>query len=81
MLHNDFVDHHKLPLVTNKYPIPVEIINGRPLVLGDITHETTLLDLIIKGHHSIIAFDVIKSPSNPAVLVLSWLDKYNPVID
>jgi hypothetical protein len=60
----DFVDRHKLPLVTKKHPIPVEVIDGRPLVLGDATHETTPLNIVIKGHHSIIAFNVIKSPSN-----------------
>jgi hypothetical protein len=60
----DFVDRHKLPLVIKKHPIPVEVIDGRPLVLGDATHETTPLNIVIKGHHSIIAFNVIKSPSN-----------------
>jgi hypothetical protein len=74
----DFVDHHKLPLVTKKHPIPID---GRPLISEDVTHETILLDIVIEGHHSIIAFNVIKSPSNPVVLGLSWLDKNNPTID
>jgi hypothetical protein len=52
-----------------------------PLVSEDVIHETTPLDIILEGHHNIIAFNVIKSPSNPVVLSLSWLDKYNPVID
>jgi hypothetical protein len=28
----DFVDRHKLPLVTKKHPISIEIIDGRPQV-------------------------------------------------
>jgi hypothetical protein len=68
---NFFVDFHKLLLVTKKYYIPVEVIDGRPLVSGDVTHETTLLDMILEGHHNIIAFNVIKSPSNPVVLGFS----------
>jgi hypothetical protein len=77
----DFVDHHKLPLVTKKNPIHVEVIDERSLVSGDVNHETNLLDIVIEGHHSIIAFNVIKSPSNPVVLSLFWLDKYNPTIN
>jgi hypothetical protein len=77
----DFVDRHKLPLVTKKHPIPVEVIDGRPLVSRDVIHKTTLLDIVIEGHHSIIAFNIIKSLSNPIVLGLSWLNKYNPAID
>jgi hypothetical protein len=80
-INKDFVDRHKLPLVTKKHSIPVEVIDGRPLVSGNVTHETTLLDLILKEHHSIIVFNVIKSPSNPIILDLFWLDKYNSAIN
>ena len=71
----DFTDCHKLPLITKKHLIHVEVIDGKLLVLGDVTHETIPLDIVLKGHHSIIAFNVIKSPSNLVVLRLSWLDK------
>jgi hypothetical protein len=77
----DFTDRHKLPLVTKKHPIPVKVIDGRLLVSRDVTHKTTLLDIVLEGHHNIIAFNVIKSPSNPVVLGLFWLHKYNPTID
>jgi predicted aspartyl protease len=77
----DFVNYHKLPLITNKHPIIIEVIDKRPLISGDVIHETTPLDIVIDGHHNIIAFNVIKSPSNPVVLGLSWLDKYSLVID
>jgi hypothetical protein len=38
---------------------------------GDVTHKTTPLDIILKGHHSIIAFNAINSPSNLVVQGLS----------
>jgi hypothetical protein len=69
-MNKDFVDHHKLPLATKKHPILVEVIDGRPLISGDITHETIPLDIVIERHHSIIAFNVIKSSSNLVVLGL-----------
>jgi hypothetical protein len=58
----DFADCHKLPFV--KHLIPVEVIDGRPLVSGDVIYETTLLDIIVEGYNSNIAKNVIKSPSN-----------------
>jgi hypothetical protein len=70
-INKDFIDYHKLPLVTKKYPILVEVINGRPLVSGDVTYKTTLLDIVLERHHNIIAFNVIKSPSNLVILGLS----------
>jgi hypothetical protein len=77
----DFADCHKLPLVTKKHPIPIEVIDERPLVSGDVIYESTPLNIILEWHYSIIAFNVIKLPSNPIILGLSWLDKYNPAID
>jgi hypothetical protein len=71
-LGKDFVDHHKLSLIIKKDPIPIEVnIDGRPLVLGDVTHETTPLDIVLEGYHNIIVFNIIKSPSNPVVLSFS----------
>ena len=32
----DFAERYKLPLVTKKYPMSVEVIDGRPLVSGDV---------------------------------------------
>jgi hypothetical protein len=71
IIDKDIVDHHKLLLVTNKHLIPVEVIDGRHLMSGNVIHETTILNIILEGHHSIIVFNVIKSPSNPVVLGLS----------
>jgi hypothetical protein len=34
VINKDFVDRHKLPLVIKKHYIPVEVIDGRPLMLG-----------------------------------------------
>jgi hypothetical protein len=76
----DFADCHKLSLVTKKNLIPVEIIDGRPLVSGNVTHEIIPLYIVLKGHYSIIVFNIIKSSSNPVVLGLSWLDKYTELL-
>ena len=49
----DFVDRHKLSLVTKKHLIPIEVIDGRPLVLRDVTHKTTPSNIAKERHHSI----------------------------
>jgi hypothetical protein len=67
----DFADCHKLSLITKKHPILIKVIDGRPLISRNVAHDSTLLDIVLKGYHSIIAFNVIKTPSNLVVLGLS----------
>ena len=73
----NYMKCHKLPLVTNKCPVSMEVIDGRSLVSGDVFHEIQPLDISIHEYHNTIIFNVIQSPSNPVILHLSWLDKYN----
>jgi hypothetical protein len=77
----NLVKRHNLPIVLKKSPVAVEVIDGRPLISGDVTHETKPLDIILEGHRSTIVFNIISSPSNPLVLGLSWLEMINPDID
>jgi len=37
---DDFACHHQLPLTPLKYPRALEVIDGRPISSGDITHTT-----------------------------------------
>jgi hypothetical protein len=34
----DFIDRHKVHLITKKYSIPIQVIDGRILVSRDVTH-------------------------------------------
>jgi len=77
----EFTKRHKIPLVKKPTPVHVEAIDGRALSSGDVTHETKPLEVLFEGHRSTIIFNVIKTPSNPLIVGLSWLEKYNPVVD
>lgn len=77
----DFAKLHNFPLVKKLTPVHVEVIDGRPLSSGNITYETKPLKICLENHRSNIVFNVIKTPSCPVILGLSWLDKYNPSID
>ena len=72
---------HKLPLVAKKCLISIEVIDGRSLAFDDVIHETQPLNIYIHGHHSTVIFNVIQSPSNPIILGLSWLDRYDLQVD
>jgi hypothetical protein len=77
----NLVKRHNLPIIPKKYPVIVEVIDGRPLISGNATHETKPLDIILEGHRSTIVFNIISSPFNPLVLGLFWLEMINPDID
>jgi hypothetical protein len=76
-----FAKRHRFPLVLKKYPVLVEVIDGRPLASEDIIGETIPLEIVLNIYRSKVVFNVIKSPSNPIVLGLSWLEEYNPDIN
>jgi hypothetical protein len=77
----EFTKLHNIPLVKKPKPVHVEVIDGRPLSSGNVIHETKPLKIRLENHESNIVFNVIKTPSCPVILGLSWLDRYNPLID
>ena len=81
ILDEDFAKNHNIPLVQKTKPIHVEVIDGRPLSSGSVTHESIPLEVTLEGHNSCIVFNIIRTPSNPVILGLSWLEKHNPSVD
>jgi hypothetical protein len=79
-----FIDHsfalsQQLPLLGHSSPIPLYVIDGRPISSGDITQYVTLAIKIGKHVHT-IKFDVVRLGGNPFVLGTPWLRQFNPVI-
>jgi hypothetical protein len=72
---------HKIPTTKKLSSVHVEVIDGRPLSSGDVTHETAPLKVKFGNHSSSIIFNIIRTPSVPIILGLSWLERYNPHID
>jgi hypothetical protein len=56
----------------------VEVIDGQPLSFGDVTYRTAPLEVKFGNHSSSIVFNIIKTPSIPVILGLSWLERYDP---
>ncbi len=76
-----FVVQHNIPVVKQSTPIPVEVIDGRTIAFGAITHETTLLELCIGKHMEKIVLNIISTPHHPIILGLPWLEAHNLIID
>ena len=80
-LDEKFAKQHKIRLVQKSKPIHVEVIDGRPLLSGSVTHESEPIEVTFKDHSSYVVFNIIRTPSNPVILGLSWLIDHNPSID
>ncbi len=76
-----FVARHNIPMVKKSAPVLVEVIDGRTIVSGAITHETTPLEPCIGKHVEKIVFNIISTLHHPVILGLSWLEVHNPIID
>jgi hypothetical protein len=76
-----FVVQHNIPVVKKSTPILVEVIDGRTIASGAITHETTPLELCIGKHTEKIVLNIISTLHHPIILGLPWLEAHNPIID
>ncbi len=76
-----FVTQHNIPVVKKSTPVPVEVINGRTIASGEITHKTTPLEFCLDKHAEKIVLNIISTPHHPVILGLPWLEAHNPIID
>jgi hypothetical protein len=77
-----FVNLHSIPLILKKTPVNVEVIDGRLIASGVVTHETIPLSIKIGDKLTIVSFNVIESSCfSPLILGLSWLTEFNPFIN
>jgi hypothetical protein len=76
-----FVAQHNILVVKKSTPVTVEVIDGRTIASGAITHETTPLELYIGKHTEKIVLNIISTPHHPIILGLPWLEAHNPIID
>ncbi len=76
-----FVAQHNIPVVKKSTLILVEVIDGRSIAFGAITHETTPPELCIGKHTEKIVLNIISTPHHPIILGLPWLEAHNPIID
>jgi hypothetical protein len=76
-----FVTQHNIHVVKKSTLVSVDVIDGRTIASGAITHGTTPLELCISKHAKKIVFNIISTPHHPIILGLPWLEAHNPIID
>lgn len=77
----NFVQRYGFPTKTRNTPAQVEVVDGRTIESGVVTHETEPLNLSINSFMCKVSFNLIKSPNNFIILGQNWLEFYNPKID
>jgi len=75
----DFARHHQLPLTPLQYPRSLEVIDGRPISSGDITHHANT-HLSILEHPEMLLMFVTNPGYCPVVLSIPWLELHNVAI-
>jgi len=68
----DFARHHQIPLRELKERKQVEVMDGRPIKLGDIMHITKVC-LKIQDHGEQLLMFITKLGHYPIVLGIPWL--------
>jgi hypothetical protein len=77
----NFIEKYRLPMKLRNRPAQVEVVDGRTIESGIVTHESKPLDISLDNFICKVAFNIIKSPNNPIILGQNWLEVYNPKID
>ena len=75
----DFARRHHLPLTLLRKPRSLEVIDGRPILSGAVTH-LAIVTLRIRNHTETLALFVTKLGHYPIVLSIPWLRKNDVTI-
>jgi hypothetical protein len=77
--YHDFSHHHEIPLQELKQKKQVEVIDGRPIESGDITHISKV-SMKRQGHGEQMPKFITKLGHNPIVLGITWLKLHDVVV-
>jgi hypothetical protein len=72
LMYQDFARHHQIPLQELKEKKQVEVIDGRSIESGDITHMAKV-DMQIQEHKEQLPMFITKLQHYPIVLGMPWL--------
>src|ERR1700733_13849202 len=76
-----FVSIHNIPTIPKKTPYKLNVIDGREVVSGMVTHNTAPLVFQVKNNYEHICFDVTELGNYPIILGIPWLMTHNPTIN
>lgn len=74
-------DQYGLTLIPKSDPVPLFVIDGRPIASGFITHSVLIPAKILGDNFATLEFEVTSLGNYPFVLGMPWLRHVNPCID
>jgi hypothetical protein len=77
----DFAMKYSLEFLGKAHPTPMEIIDRRPLVSGNVMEETQPLKVMLGDQVSYVVSNINQCPANPVVSVLPWFKLHNPNVN
>lgn len=80
IMDKDFAVRHKIPLI-QVAPASVTMVDGQEVSSGPIISATIPIEVSLGLLRCRISFNIMKSPANPIILGLPWLELHNPHID
>jgi len=72
LMDQDFARYHSIPLQELKEKRQVEVIDGRPMESGDITHIATI-GMMIQDHKEQLPMFLTRLGQYPIALGIAWL--------
>ena len=78
-IHKQIASQRNLPRYKLRVPRALEVIDGRPILSGDVT-EPVRITLEISGHREEVAALVTTLGQYPLVLGIPWLVYHDPAI-
>ena len=78
-----FVKTYNVPLKKKAKPIPLSVIDGTPISMKAITHQTVACDLMLGSankYHETLTLDTIPIATYDVILGMPWLNTHIPWI-
>ena len=76
-----FTPENNIPILPCPELVTVELVDGQPIMLGEITHKTIPLPMQLDGHTEDISFHVTTLSHTPIYLGIPWLQKHNSKVE
>jgi hypothetical protein len=76
----ELVKKHNIPLKEKLEPIILQVVDGRTISSGAVTHNTEEIQLQINNHEEPIQLDVTNLGYYTIILGIPWLEHNDPII-
>nr|ODN74269.1 hypothetical protein L203_06646 [Cryptococcus depauperatus CBS 7841] len=80
-INSTFLAETNIQKIKKKNPLQLQVIDGRPIKSGAVTHNTCPIQILTQDHKETVSFDITTLGDYPVILGLPWLSHHNPNIN